>query len=119
TVPYTLTEPCAAAYTEYRGQLTVLDADGKKVADTELWFGTRTTPLQLQLGALYLRPGEKQFVRMNLGLSSATLAKLAKVRLEVVRRGSGQVLKTVNVPATPAALAAQRDKVPTELRYDL
>jgi hypothetical protein len=117
-LPYTLTEPCPA-YTEYRGRLTLLDGAGKKVADSELWFSTWTTPLDLKLGALYLRPEQKQFVRMNFGLTSVTLAKLAKVRLEVVRRGGGQVLQTIDVPATPAVLAAQRDKVPADLRDDL
>jgi hypothetical protein len=119
SVRYTLTEPCAAAYTEYRGHLTLLDADGKKVADSELWFGTWTTPLALRLGALYLRPDQKQFVRMNLGLSSAAMRKLAKVRLDVVRRGTDKVLKSFDIPATPADLAAQRDKVPADLRDDL
>jgi hypothetical protein len=117
-LPYTLTESCPTAYTEYRGRLTLLDSAGKSVAASELWFGTWTTPIDLKLGGLYLRPAEKQFVRMNLGLASATLAKLAKVRLEVVRRGTGQAVKSVEVAATPAILLAQRDRIPADLRDD-
>jgi hypothetical protein len=114
-VPYTLREPCATAYTEYRGRLTLLDAAGKEVNASELWFSTWTTPLDLQLGTLYLKPDQKQFVRINLGLSTTTLAK---VRLDVVRRGTGEVLRSVEVPATPAVLASQRDKIPVDLRGD-
>jgi hypothetical protein len=116
-LPYQLTEPCPA-YREYRGRLTLLDGKGQAVRSSEIWFGTWTTPIDLRLGALYLRPGQKQLVRLNLGLSAATRARLATVRLEVVRQGTGQVLKTWDVPATPAALAAQRDRIPADLRGD-
>jgi hypothetical protein len=117
-VPYAIKEPCAAAYTEYRGRLTLLDVAGKEVSASELWFGTWTTALDLRLGSLYLRPEQSQFVRLQFGLSAATLEKLAKVRLDLIRRGTGGVLKSVDVPATQAILAAQRDKIPLDLRDD-
>lgn len=117
-VKYTVSEPCEAPYTECRGRLSLLDFEGTSIASTELWFAPWTTPINLHLGALYLRPEQKQFVRMNLGLSQATLAGLAKVRLDVVRRGTGQVLKSFDVPATQPVLAKQREKVPAELRDD-
>jgi hypothetical protein len=117
-IPYVLTETCPTAYTEYRGTLSLLDDKGQKVKSSELWFGTWTTPIDLELGALYLRPDQKQLVRLNLGLSAPAMAKLASVRLEVVRRGTGQVLRAVKIPATRAAIAAQRDRIPVELRED-
>src|SRR5207253_1242901 len=36
-VAYSLTEMCPTAYTEYRGRLSLLDAEGKSVASSELW----------------------------------------------------------------------------------
>jgi hypothetical protein len=116
-IPYTLTETCPP-YSEYRGTLSLLDDRGKTVAASEVWFGTWTTAIDLQLGALYLRPGQKQFVRLNLGFTAATMKQLAKVRLDVVRRGTGEVLLTRDLPATPAAVTAQRGKIPQELRGD-
>ena len=118
SVSYALTESCAVAYTEYRGKLTLLDAQEKSIAASDYWFATWTTPLDLKLGALYLRPDQKQFLRMNFGLSAATLGKLAKVRVDVLRRGTGQVVKTVDVPATAAILNAQRDRMPADIRDD-
>src|SRR5207249_2646394 len=73
-VPYTLADPCPA-YAEYRGTLTLLDDSGTAVTSGPLWFATWTTPIDLELGGLYLRPPDKQFVRVNLGLSSAAMAK--------------------------------------------
>jgi hypothetical protein len=117
-VPYLLSELCENAYTEYHGRLTLLDEQSAPIQASELWFGTWTTPIKLDLGALYLRPDQKQFVRMNLGLAQATLAKLKTIRLEIVRRGNGAVLKTQEVDATPKALLEQRAKIPAELRDD-
>ena len=118
-VPYALTELCPTAYTEYHGTLTLLDEKEKTVAATDLWFSTWTTPINIALGAAYLRPEQKQFVRLNLGLSPSTLTRAAGVRLEVIRKATGEVLKTTILPATPAALLAQRDKIPVDLRDDL
>jgi hypothetical protein len=117
-LPYTLTEPCPTAYTEYRGTLSLLDGKGEPVATMPLWFGTWTIPIDLELGALYLQPEQKQFVRLNLGLSAAAMARLATVRLEVVRRGTGEVLRTADVPATPEALRRQLERIPAGLRED-
>src|SRR5262249_39346254 len=92
-IPYSLTETCPKAYTEYRGVLTLTAGVGSSIVlgSTPVWFTTWATPIDLRLGALYLQPEQKQFVRMNFGLSSASMAKLSSVRLEVVRRGTGQV----------------------------
>jgi hypothetical protein len=117
TIPYTLTEPCPA-YSEYRGRLTLAGDAGKAIASTDVWFATWCVPIDLELGALYLQPEQKQLVRLNLGLSQASLADLATARLEVVRRGTGEVLKTADVPATLAAIAAQRERIPKDLRDD-
>jgi hypothetical protein len=117
-LPYTLTESCPTAYTEYRGSLALLDGKGEAVAAMPVWFGTWTAPIDLELGALYLQPEQKQFVRLNLGLSAAAMARLASVRLEVVRRGTGEVLRTVDVAATPEAIRRQLDHIPAGLRED-
>jgi hypothetical protein len=117
-IPYVLSEPCPA-YTEYRGRLTLLDEKEQPVYSTELWFSTWTSPLNVNLGALYLRPAQKQFVRMNFGFSSSSMKQLAAVKLDVVRRGSGEVVKSHEVPATTALIEAQRKKIPAGLRDDL
>ena len=118
TVPYPLTEPCAKAYTEYRGWLTLLNENEKPVASNELWFATWTQPVDLQLGSLYLLPDQKEFVRLNFGLTQPVLKQVQAVRFEVRRRGTGAVLKHWEIPATPAVLLAQRDKIPFDLRGD-
>ncbi len=56
---------------------------------------------------------------MNLGLSAAAMARLASVRLEVVRRGSGEVLRALDVPATPEVVRRQLEHLPAGLREDL
>jgi hypothetical protein len=76
-------------------------------------------PINLELGALYLRPDQKQFVRLNLGLSHAAMQNLKSVKLDIVRRGTGQVLHTKIIPATPQVIADQRLKLPAGLRDDL
>jgi hypothetical protein len=114
---YTVEEVCPA-YSEYRGTLRLLDRTGKVVAESPQWFTTWTVSIDLELGALYLRPEQKQFVRLNLGLASADMARLKAVKLDVVRRGTGQVLRSVSVPATPDDIAARRGRIPDGLRED-
>jgi hypothetical protein len=116
-LPYTLQEPCAA-YTEYRSRLIIL-RNGQELAGTDLWFATWPVQIDLKLGALYLRPEQKQFVRLNLGLSASTMTQLASVKLELVERRSGAVLRSVDLPATVQAVRAQRNRIPTGLRGDL
>ena len=127
-IPYPLGVP-ADAYAEHRVRLmlwTSFQQEDKKppgqvrnvFATSDLRFGHWTTPIKLDLGALYLRSDQRQFVRMNLGLSQATLAKLKSIRLDVMQRGSGKVLKSLDVDATAKAMLAQRAKIPTELRDD-
>jgi hypothetical protein len=106
------------AYREMRGRLELVDSDHKVSGSTEIWMSAWTVPIDLQLGALYLQPPQKQFVRLNLGLDQATMAQLKTMRLNLVRRGTGQLLKSWDVEATPAAIAAQRNKIPADLRGD-
>jgi hypothetical protein len=117
TLDYNLSQ--IPAYEEDHGRLSLLDENDRRIASSEIWFGTWTTPIKLDLGALYLRPEQKQFVRMNIGFARETLKGLKSVRLEVVRRGTDQVLKSWEVNANSAALLAQRTKIPAELRDDL
>jgi hypothetical protein len=118
-IVYVLPASGLAAYSEYHGKLTLLDAMRQPAAASELWFGTGPTPIDLQLGGLCLQPAQKQLVRLNLGLTQATLSTSKAARLELVRRGTGQVLKTWDIDATPKALQAHRERIPTELRGDL
>lgn len=119
SILYTVEEIAPAPYTEHRGTLTLL-ADGKKVQETELWFGTWTTPIKIDLGALYLRPEQqKQLVRLNLGLSANVLESLAEVKVLLNDRRTGKAIRTVAIPRPAAAIRAQRDKIPRGLRGDL
>jgi len=118
SLPYRITELCPTAYTEYHCKLSVTDTRKKVLNSTDLWIGTWTEPIDLEIGATYLLPEQQQFVRMNLGLSSRSMPYIGAVKLELLRRGTGQVLKTWTLPATPQAIAAQREKIPVELRED-
>ncbi|MCS7045878.1 MAG: hypothetical protein NZO58_05940 [Gemmataceae bacterium] len=119
SIPYEIKAPWPAAYTHLQGRLTLQDAAGKDLASSEIWLGGWTTAIDLDLGALYLRPEQKQFVRLNLGLADPLRRQVAALRLEVVRRGTGQVVSQVNHPVTPASFAQQRAKLPKALRDDL
>lgn len=116
-LPYYLTESCDA-YTEYQGKLTLI-RDDQPAAATELWFATWSAPLHIKLGNLYLLPEQRQFVRMNFGLSHATMAGANAVRLDIIRRGTGEIVHTKTIPATPETFASQLDKIPDGLRDDL
>ena len=112
TVPYHL-ERSRSAYDETPARLKF---NGGEV--NTLLFGSWTTPIKVDLGALYLRPEQKQFVRLNLGLSQESMATLKSVRLDVMRHSDRKVVKSVEVDATPKAILAQRAKIPTDLRDD-
>lgn len=116
-LPYMLT-PSPGAYTEARGKLELTGADGKSLATSEHWIGTWSSPLDLELGSLYAMPEQKMLVRMNLGLSSASMASVAKVKLDLIRRSTSQPVGSMEVPATLAAIQAQRAKIPVDLRED-
>ncbi|MBI2807552.1 MAG: hypothetical protein HYX68_21435 [Planctomycetes bacterium] len=116
-VPYSLLEP-GRAYEEKKFILSLLDGKGKVIASSRHAVAAWTTPFDLELGSLYLRPKQKQFVRVNLGLSHPEMARLKELRLEIVRRGTGQVLKTWSLPATPTAMQRQRLKIPVGMLDD-
>lgn len=115
-VPYLLDR--GQAYKERKFTLTLLDGKSKAIASSQHAVAAWTTPFDLELGSLYLQPEQKQFVRVNLGLSHAELSRVKELRLEVVRRGTGQVLKTWYVPATPTAIRLQREKIPVGMLDD-
>lgn len=117
-VPYVIEEPCPDAYTEYRGKLSLEDDKKQTIASSELSFATWTVPIDIDLGALYLRPEQKQYLRMNLGLSAASMKRLAKVKIDVLRRGAGDVLRSFEVPAGPVNFQAQLTKIPLGQRDD-
>jgi hypothetical protein len=118
---YILSRP-GHAYREDHARVELLRLEeGKEevIASSEFVVAPPTTPLVVKLGALYLAPEQKQFVRVNLGLSHAEMARVAKLRLDVLRRGTREVLKTFTLDATPAAIQRQREKIPDGLRDDL
>jgi hypothetical protein len=120
TLTYELAEPCPTAYTEFRGTLSLREeGEAGKATSTRVWFGTWTTPVDMQLGALYLRPEQPQFVRMNLGFAAATLRTIDKIQLELVRRGTGKLVKGWEFRDVPAFIRALRERIPAELRDDL
>jgi len=117
-VPYLISEPASNAFTEYRGTLEILNYAGILMASNSLWFSTWSIPIDIQLGALYSAPPQTNlYVRFNIGLTAGAMTNVSKVRLEIVRRANGAVTNMVEIPATPADLAAQRDKIPAEV-YD-
>ncbi|MEO8501129.1 MAG: hypothetical protein ABI565_09455, partial [Vicinamibacteria bacterium] len=118
TVPYELPPSLLAAYTEHKGEIRLVDQAGKALAASELWFSTWSTPIDLELGALYLAPEQKLFVRLNLGFSSLTMARVAAVRLDLVKRSTGQVLKSQTLAAGLKDVIAQRERLPVDLRED-
>jgi hypothetical protein len=115
---YTLDETVAPPYRESRGTLSLERENGEPIASTEIPFAQWTVPIDLRLGALYLRPEQSQLVRLNLGLSRAAMTKLRAVRLEIIRKATNETVATQEVAATPAAIAAQRDRIPSALRGD-
>ena len=118
SLPYALPPSLLPAYSEHKGVVSLVDQSGRTLASTELWFSTWSTPLDLELGSLYLAPEQKQFVRINLGFTAETMASMASVRLDLVRRRSGEVLKSYSVAASPSAVIAQRDRILVDLRED-
>jgi len=118
TILYDLEPGLLGPYSEHKGEVSLVDGGGRTVAKSDLWFSTWSAPLDLELGALYLAPGEKQFVRMNLGFTARSMATVKAVRLDLVRRRGGGVLKSFTVVAGPKEVAAQRERIPVELRED-
>ena len=93
-----------AILVEGRGS-RVRDAAGRALASSTLWLGTWTTPIDLELGNAYLTPAQtNNLVRLNLGLSSASLARAASVRLDAWVAGKYIVL-TQTEPAGPPSAA--------------
>ena len=107
-----------APYTERRLEIRVIDDAGGVVGGSEAALASWTAPLAIELGALYLDPSDRQFVRLNIGLSAAEMARASLVRLEIVRRGDGTVADRRDVPATTSAIAAARERIPAALRGD-
>ena len=117
-LPYRIDEPCPA-YAECRGVLKLVDGGGKVVAESPQWLSTWTVPIDVEMGALYLQPdATRQFVKLNLGVSAAAITKAKAVRLEVVRRGTGQPISAIDVPVSRAAFEEQRRKIPADMRDD-
>lgn len=115
---YRIVDPRPAGYTENRGTLRIESEAGKVLAACPIWLATWTVPIDLELGALYLAPEQKQLVRMNLGLSAAEMSDIGGVQLVLQRRGATQTLETFVVPASPAAIAMGRLRIPDGLRDD-
>lgn len=111
--------PLSHAYSQYRGGLTLLNDKGKALASSEIWYTTWPNGIELRLGSLYLRPDQRQLVRVNLALPPYfNVPSVSSVKLDLVRRGSGEILKSWQIDATRKAREAQRAKLPVELRDD-
>ena len=117
-LPYDL-DRAGRPYAELMFNLVLRDDRKALVASSLSPVSTWTVPLDLELGSIYLQPEQKQFVRVNLGLTHAELTRVKELRLEVLRRGTSEVLKTFTVPATPEAIAQQRAKIPVGMLDDL
>ena len=117
-LPYVLDEP-SPAYGEYRAELAIVAPGDKRLGSTELAFATWTAPVALELGGLYLEPDARELVRLNLGFSAATMARVAWVRLQIARGRTGEVLATKEIAAGPDVIRARREHIPKGLRGDL
>lgn len=113
------------SYFEFPYELSVSRYDDRKREPIKPAIGTSeirtvawSVPIHLQLGALYLQPNQKQFVRLNFGVTHNKLADLGAVKLEIVRLGTGQIVHSVTHPCSLATFAEQRKKIPVELRDD-
>ncbi len=118
-IPYEVGATPLGAYTEYRGTLRVLGQDGQVVAETIVPVTPWAVPLDLHLGALYLRPEQSELVRANLGISSKSMASVSALRLEVIRRASGAVVSSREVPVSLQGVRVARTQIPSKLRGDL
>lgn len=120
-VPFTLFYDISEgtpAYSEYKATLEVINYAGVPLAVNELWFSTWTTPIDIQLGALYAPPDyTNQYVRMNLGLSSLSLESMQKVRLEILRRHTEELVHVQEHDVNLQTLENRRDRIPIEV-YD-
>ncbi|MBM4068983.1 MAG: hypothetical protein FJ271_08580 [Planctomycetes bacterium] len=105
-------------YEEQLFTLKLRDARGKTVSASSYPISTWTVLLDLELGSLYLQPEQKQFVRVNIGFTHAQMMRLKSLRLEVLRLGTGQVLKTIMLPATADVIEKQRSKIPVGMLDD-
>lgn len=119
----TLREPeSEASELTGRGIKSAVEPQAKPIeperVDDGLWPGNRKDSVVVAIGSAYLRPEQKQFVRLNLLLTSNSMATVKSVRLDVLRRSTGAVLITRTAPASPADLRTQRAKIPVELRDD-
>jgi hypothetical protein len=117
-LPYVLNETAAPAYRESRGVVSLVRETGEVLGTSEIAFAQWTRPIDIRLGALYLRPEQRQLVRLNLGLSHVSMAKLRSVRLQIVRQATNEIVEAQDIAATPAAVAAQRERIPAGLRGD-
>jgi hypothetical protein len=114
---YFMKETCPA-YSENHSTLSLLGRDEKPLASSELWFGVWTTPIKIDLGALYLRPEQKQLVRLNLGLSTRTVDRLSAVTIDVIDRRTGKRQGGVSIDRVVEKMRTQREKLPKGLRGD-
>jgi hypothetical protein len=118
TLSYNLRPSLLPPYTEHKGEVSLVDRTGRTIAASALWFSTWSTPVDLELGALYLGPEQKQFVRLNLGFSALAMTQTSSVRLDVIRRRTGEVVTSQQVSATLKDVISQRDRIPMGLRED-
>src|SRR5205823_638623 len=82
--------PLSHAYSHYRGGLTLLDDKGKALASSEIWYTTWPNAVELRLGSLYLRPDQKQLLRLNLALPDYDFPySVFAVKFDLIRRGNG------------------------------
>ncbi|NBY03410.1 MAG: hypothetical protein EBQ87_15750 [Planctomycetes bacterium] len=118
SLAYTLSD-VGKAYKEKPFTLTLLDAKKAVVTSSNYSVSTWTVPIDLELGSLYMQPNQKQFVRVNFGLTNAEMARIKELKLDVVEKTSSKVLKSFIISADPASIAKQRTKIPVGVLDDL
>ena len=107
------------AYHEKPFVLSLLDAKKVVIASSSYSVSTWTVPIDLELGSLYMQPTQKQFVRVNFGLTNSEMTRIKELKLDVIEKVSGKVLKSFTLPANPDAILKQRSKIPFGVLDDL
>ncbi len=100
------------AYYEKPFTLSLLDSKKNVISSSNYAVANWTVPIDLELGSLYLQPEQKQFVKVNLGLSYTELSRVKELKLEILTKSNGKIIKTFTIPADTETIALQRKKIP-------
>ena len=115
---YEIKEP-GIPYKERPFSISLIGSKGTVISSSNYAYSTWTTPIDLELGSLYLQPQQKLFARVNLGFSHEEMSKIKKIKFDILEKKSLKVLNSISLDADQSSLAKQRTKIPIGLLDDL